>query len=153
MFIGMRALLMCLVTFGLFVSAPVLAGDVDDLRTTFENGVKAWNNKDDAWFASFHDECVSFMPTSPFVMNGNVQNKQSMKRYWNSVETATFRTLNPQYRVIGTTGVIWGHYALPAKPKDGAAQTSFGRFTVVCAKLDGKWLIVSSHYSALPSGN
>jgi ketosteroid isomerase-like protein len=149
----MRVLTLALVVFGLLLSAPAMAGDVDDLKATFENGVKQWNNQDEAWFAGFHDQSVSFMPTAPFAVNGNAQNKTNMKRYWNGIETAVFRPLNTQYRVFGSTGIIWGHYALPAKPKDGPAHTSFGRFTLVCSKMDGKWRMVSSHYSAMPTGN
>ena len=153
MFPSKRAFLGCLVVLGLLVSTPALAADVDDLKATFENGVKAFNNKDDAWFTSFHDDSISFMPTAPFVINGNAMSKETMKRYWNGVETAIFRPLNARYRVIGSTGIVWGHYALPAKPKDGARHISYGRFTIVCAELSGKWLIVSSHYSSIPSGD
>jgi hypothetical protein len=80
MFTGMRALLMCLVAFGLFVSTPALAGDVDDLKSTYEKAVKAYNSRDDAWFTMFDNNAVSFHPTAPFAIDGDAQNQQTKGR-------------------------------------------------------------------------
>jgi ketosteroid isomerase-like protein len=153
MFIGMRALLNCLVVFGLFLSTPALAADVDDLKATYEKAVKAYNSRDDAWYATFDDKAVSFHPTAPFAIDGDAHNKQVIKSFWGTVDSTVFSPVNPKYRVIGSTGIVWGHYAFANKPKDGGMRTSYGRFTTIYTKSDGKWLAVSSHYSAIPSGN
>jgi len=153
MFTGMRALLMCLVVFGLFVSTPALAGDVDDLKSIYEKAVKAYNSRDDAWFTMFDNNAVSFHPTAPFAIDGDAQNQQTIKSFWGTMDSSVFKPLNPGYRVIGSTGIVWGHYAFANKPKDGGMRTSYGRFTTIYAKSGGKWLAVSSHYSAIPSGN
>ena len=153
MFMGMRALLNCLVAFGLFLSSPAMAADVDDLKATFDKGVTAYNSHDEAFFASAHDACVYYAPSSPFAIKGKSAYQEGIKRVWAAMESTAFKAINPQFLVSGSTGVIWGHYALAMKLKDGPIRTTFGRFTVTCEKSDGKWLVVSSHYSAIPSGN
>jgi len=153
MFTGLRAFLVCMVTFGVFISAPVLAGDVDDLKATFEKAVMAYNSHDDAFFGAVHDTTVYYPPTSPFAIKGKAAQQKSVKGVWAAMESTAFEPINAQFLVSGSTGVVWGHYALAMKLKDGPMRTAFGRFTVTCAKTDGKWLVVSSHYSAVPSGN
>jgi ketosteroid isomerase-like protein len=153
MFPSKRAFLGCLVVLGLLVSTPALAGDVDDLKATYEKAVKAYNAQDDAWFAMFDNKAVSFHPTAPFAIDGDAHNKQTIKSFWSTVDSTVFSPVNTEFRVIGSTGLVWGHYAFANKPKDGGMRTTYGRFTTVCTKSDGKWIIVSSHYSALPSGN
>jgi hypothetical protein len=153
MFHNKRAFLGCLVVLGLLVSTPALAADVDDLKATYQKALMQYNNKDDAWFSGFHDKSVSFHPTAPFALDGNTQNELAVKKFWDSVDSTVFQPLNPQYRVIGDIGLVWGNYAFANKPKDGGMRTTYGRFTTTCMKSDGKWLIVSTHYSAMPSGN
>jgi ketosteroid isomerase-like protein len=148
-----RAFLGCLVVLGLLISTPALAGDVDDLKATYEKAVKAYNAKDVAWFATFDNKAVSFHPTTPFAIDGDAQNKQAVKTFWSAMDSTVFSPVNTKFRVIGNTGLVWGHYAFANKPKDGGMRTTYGRFTTVCTKSDGKWVIVSSHYSAIPSGN
>ena len=153
MFTGMRALLMCLVTFGLFLSTPALAADVDDLKTTFEKAVKAYNSHDEVFFTMVHDQSVIFNPSTPFAVDGKAAYQPATLSIWAVTESVAFTPVNPQYRVIGTTGMAWGHYAISIKLKDGPMETSFGRYTVIFAKSGGKWLAVASHYSAIPSGD
>ena len=153
MFPSKRAFLGCLVVLGLLVSTPALAADVDDLKATYEKAVTAYNNQDDAFFGSVHDATVYYAPNSPFATKGKAAYQKHIKRVWAAMESTTFKPINPQFLVSGSTGVVWGHYALALKPKDGPMRTAFGRFTITCAKSGGKWFVVSSHYSVIPSGN
>jgi hypothetical protein len=65
----------------------------------------------------------------------------------------TFTPITPQFRVIGDSGITWGHYALSSKPKDGPVSYAYGRYTFLSVKVDGKWLITVMHSSLLPTGN
>ena len=153
MFSSKRALLGCLVVLGLLISTPALAGDVDDLKATYEKAVKAYNSHDDAMFGSVHESTVYYAPNSPFAIKGKAAYQKTIKGIWAAMENTAFKPINPQFMVSGSTGIIWGHYALAMKLKDGPMRTTFGRFTATCTKSEGKWLVVSSHYSAIPSGN
>jgi hypothetical protein len=70
-----------------------------------------------------------------------------------SPESVTVTPINPQFRVIGTTGVVSSHLAIALKPKDGPMTTMFVYYIGTLAKSDGKWLLVAEHASRLPSGN
>ena len=145
-----RGFLGWLVVAALLVSTPALAGDVDDLKAAFEKGVKGYNSRDDNVFATVHDQHVEFGAAVPFAMVGKAQYQQNTKAYWASTESATFKPINPQFLVIGNTGIAWGHCAVAIKPKDGPLGTYFLRYTFTYAKSDGKWLVAASHVSSIP---
>jgi ketosteroid isomerase-like protein len=134
-------------------STPVLGADIDDFKAAFNKAVKDYNNRDDAFFASMHAQAAVFNPGMPFAIDGKAAYEKAMRRSWAMYESSVFTPVNPQFRVIGSTGVGWGHYALAMKPKDGGMETRFGRYTVVSVKSGGKWHVVASHYSPIPSGN
>ena len=148
-----RGFLGWLVVLALLVSTPVFAGDVEDLKAIFEKGVKAYNSKDVAFFTVMDDRGVVFNPSVPFATDGKAANEQYTRGVWANMDSSTFTPVNPQFRVIGNTGLAWGHYAVALKPKDGGARSLFGRYTITYTKSGGKWLAVVAHYSALPSGN
>jgi ketosteroid isomerase-like protein len=66
-------------------------------------------------------------------------------------ESVTFSPINPQCRVIGSTGIVWGHTALTRKPKDGPVTTLFARFTFIFVKTDAQWREAAVHVSQLPT--
>ena len=128
--------------------------DIDDLKAAFEQFVGAYNAQNlDAWAALCHDNVVSFQPFSPFPVDGQVALRQVHQTTLANSESASATHINPQFRVIGTTGVVWAHSALVFKPKDGPLTTVFARSTFTFAQSDGRGLMVASHISRLPSGN
>jgi ketosteroid isomerase-like protein len=127
--------------------------DIDDLKATFEQFVGAFNAHNlDAWAALCHDSVVSFQPFSPFPVEGKAALRQVHQTTLANSESVSVTHINPQFRVIGATGVVWAHTAHVRKPKDGPMTTVFGRSTFTFAKSDGRWLMVASHGSGLPSG-
>ena len=150
---NVRGFLGWLVVLALLVGTPAVADDVGDLKATFDQAVKAHASKDAAFFSMMHDQGVVFSPSVPFAQNGKAAYEQYTRGVWAAMDSTTFVPVNPQFKVIGSTGIAWGHYAMALKPKDGGSRSMFGRYTVVFAKSGGKWLAVAAHYSALPSGN
>jgi uncharacterized protein (TIGR02246 family) len=129
-------------------------GDIDDLQAAFAQSNAAVNRRDlEALRAMFHDEAVQFGSSSPFPREGKAAFLQAFETIFANYEGYTFTPINPQFRVIGTTGVVWAHFAVAQKPKDGPMTTLFGRAIWTFAKSDGQWLIVAAHLSRLPSGN
>jgi hypothetical protein len=148
-----KIILGCALVLVLLASTPVLGADVDDFKATFNKAVKDYNSRNDTFFASIHEQAAVFNPGMPFAIDGKAAYEKAMRRSWAAYESSIFTPVNPQFRVIGSTGVAWGHYAIAMKPKDGGMETNFGRYTVVCVKSGGKWLVAASHYSPIPSGN
>ncbi len=119
-----------------------------------EQAVAAYNAGNlDAYADLWHDDVGLFGIISPFPALGKAAVRQYFQTIFANSESQTFTVINPQYRVIGTTGLVWLHYALAVKPKDGPMQILFGRSTFAFVKSDGKWLMVDLHASSLPSGS
>jgi len=128
--------------------------DIDDLKATFEQIVGAINRRDaNAYSSHWHEQMVAFPPFSPFPIDGKATLRQLAEANFANSESVSFSPINPQCRVIGSTGIVWGHTALSVKPKDGPLTTTFARFTFVFVKAEGKWLEAAVHVSQLPSGN
>ena len=138
----------------LFAPSAYRGGDVDDLKATFEQGIAAVNKRDlDAGSALWHDQIVDFGPVSPFPTDWKAARRQGFQALFNNSESFTVTPLNTQYRVIGDTGIVWGHAMFVMKPKDGPMQTNFGRAMGIWTKVEGKWRQVAAHLSRIPSGN
>ena len=133
---------------------PVRGDDVADLKATFEQAIKALNAGDlDAYLATVHDQELAFGPDSPFAREGKAATRQGLQTLLANHESITRTLINPQFRVIGTTGLAWGHVAANFKPKDGPMHTTFTRYLFTYVKVEGKWLLVASHISRIPTGS
>jgi len=148
-----RGILGCALVLVLLGSTPVFGADVDDFKAAFNKAVEAYNTRDDGFFSMSHEQVTVFNPGAPFAIDGKAAYEQAMRGSWATAESSTFKPINPQFRVIGSTGVAWGHYTIANKPKDGPMRATFGRYTIIFAKSGGKWLAVATHYSPIPSGN
>jgi ketosteroid isomerase-like protein len=127
--------------------------DIDDLKATFEQVVSAICKRDAGAYSSiWHEQMVAFPPFSPFAVEGKETLRKAAEANFANAESVTFSPINPQCRVIGTTGLVWGHTALTIKPKDGPLSSLFARFTFIFAKPDGHWREVLAHVSQIPSG-
>jgi uncharacterized protein (TIGR02246 family) len=127
--------------------------DLDELRTVFEQAVATFNARDlDAWAVFNYEQVVFFSPASPFAVDGRPGVLDAMRALLANSESIAWKIINPQFRVIGSTGVTWGHYSFTVKPKDGPVRTEFARFLLTWAKVDGQWRIVAEHNSRIPAG-
>jgi ketosteroid isomerase-like protein len=152
--VGRRAVFLCVLLVSLFTPSAGQSADVDDLKATHEQVMAAANKRDlDTWSSIEHDQIVFFGPFSPFPTEGKAARRRSLQVIFDNIESYIGTPLNLQYRVIGDTGIVWGHVSIAVKPKDGPMQVFYGRETVTYVKVDGKWRVVAVHLSAIPSGN
>src|SRR5262244_2024801 len=80
--------------------------DIDDLRATFEQAVAAINRRDlNEYSALWHEQIVAFPPFSPFPVDGKAAVRQLAEANFANVESGSLMPINPQCRVIGTTGL------------------------------------------------
>jgi len=149
-----QILLASVIVIALGVPCVARGADVDDLKTAFEQGVKALNAQDvDGFMALAHDQAVVFGAASPFPVDGKAAQRQTFQSAVNNRESTTFTPVNPQFRVIGDTGIAWGHAVITLKPKGGPLETQYVRYTLVYVKTDGKWLRAAGHVSWMPPGH
>jgi ketosteroid isomerase-like protein len=127
--------------------------DLDELKAAFDQAVATFNDRDlETWATFNHDQVVFFSPASPFAIDGKSGVLQAMQGLLANSDSIAWKIINPQFRVIGSTGVTWGHYSFSVKPKDGPLRTEFARFLLTWAKVDRQWRIVAEHNSRIPSG-
>jgi len=152
----MRRILIAFAAIALLAAPHITcASDVDDLKAAYEQYLQAFDARDLDKFMSLHNErWVDFAWNNPFP---NVENSESYRQQiqeaWANFETFTITLIDPQYSVMGDTGIAYGHRRWVIKPKDGKQETYFLRYTDTWKKSDGKWLIVSKHRSVMPAGN
>jgi ketosteroid isomerase-like protein len=148
---GARHALCGLLVVSCFALAPLArAQDVAALKAGFEAELEALNSrKIEATLAPVDDHVVLFGIFSPFPIEGKEGYRQAIKDYFGDFESAILTPIDPQYRIVGTTGVAWGNFRLGTQQKGSATAYSDGRYMFTYAQTGGKWVIVSMHYSLL----
>ena len=94
----------------------------------------------------------SFSSSEPLRINGWPEVEGSFKGLL-SLPPGSVSLVPRQGRVdlVGDDAALWtGHFILNIRPPGESPQTVNGRFTSVLQKVDGKWLIVHMHTSAVP---
>ena len=148
-----RASLFSLLLTVLCLSSSVLADeDMDALKSAFNTQIDALNNRElDAAVATVHDDMVLYGIFSPFPVQGKADFQKAVQAYFGQYEEAELSPVTPQFRIVGTTALAWGHYQLAATPQGGKLTYAHGRYIFTYTKLDGKWVILGMDYSPLES--
>lgn len=136
------------------LSLPSLArsDDLTDLITTFENGIVAVNARNlETLMAGQHEQVVVLNPASPTPIDGKAARKQGYQQLFEATESFTVTPQEPSYRVLGSTGLVWGTYQIERTPKGGQPTTSQVRFSRTYVKSNGQWLLAAYHLSPAPS--
>lgn len=143
----------------LIVPQFALGSDVDDLKAADLKLIEAVTSLNAEALASLMYPGAVIYDTNeafPLVMpmeNTQVFVTQIVKDFFNSLEYLDMYHYNPQYRVVGNIGLVWGHDTVSVKEKGEPALREHSRFTDIWIKSDGKWYMIMSHSSAIPSGD
>ena len=157
----MRRILISLNVIGLLFIPQFAAGDdLADLKAANEKIIKAYNTHDAETIASMISPgAVSFdydaaFPNVAPMENTQAQITQSMTLLFGAVEFISINPYNPQYRVIGNTGIVWGHYTVNIKLKGQPSYiTRYARYTSTWIKSGGNWMALTTHASAIPASH
>ena len=124
--------------------------DVAALKASFEAEINALNTRNmEATLAPVDTKVVLFGIFSPFPIEGKDGYRQAIQEYFQDFEQSVLTPIDPEFRVIGTTGVAWGNFRLTTRVKNGRAESAQGRYMFTYTQGDGKWSILSMHYSLL----
>jgi hypothetical protein len=55
----------------------------------------------------------------PFATDGATTLRDEFSGLFATHESVTLASVNAQYRIVGDTGIAWGHYSLALKPVKG----------------------------------
>lgn len=133
-----------------------LGSDVEDLKATNEKMFKAYNTLDVETIASMvypggvlYDYGAAFPDTAP-MEDTQAQLAKSLKTILSDLEYISITPYNVQYRVVGNTGIVWGHYTINVKPKGQSMITNHARMTSTWINSNGEWRNIMTHLSAIP---
>ena len=151
----MRPVVLTLAAIAVLIVPAARAGDVDDLKAASEAFIEALNKQDvSALLASRHDEFVIYVEDAVFPADSKGRSEADRRQGWEDFfanrERFSVTLINPQYRVVGSTGIVWGHGRVVEKPKDGPQQARTLRFLGTWVKSGGKWLQAAGIRGRLP---
>ena len=140
----------------LLTGTTLYANDAESLKTAHEARLKAIETGDvHVLVSAQHPDGVNFEGHNPFPSDESERSDDERRRGWEAgfdrVERRSFHQINPRYRVIGNTGIVWGHVRITVDPKDGPQATEYRRFTHVYVREGGEWKLVLYHSSAIPT--
>lgn len=133
----------------------VSADDLDDLKAAQERYLKAWEARDIDTIVEFEGGTAAgfgYTTAFPRPLGTKEVFRQAIERYFTDI--IDFIRITPNtadFRVLGNTGLVWGHYAQTTKQKSGFIRTVYLRFAHTYMKIDGKWRLVLYHRSLIPN--
>lgn len=152
----MKRILFSFVVLSLLVIPPsVLGSDLDDLKTAEEKFVQAFNSLNANAVAQMTQPGLTVFDTdSPFpsVYQDRDAVKDSMQNWFSGLESLDIVVIDPQYNIVGNTGIMVGYETLTSKPRGGPSTTAYYRISITFVKSGGKWLALNIHLSYFPSG-
>ena len=124
---------------------------VQEIQSLAEQFCEAFNRKDlNAALAMLADDLEVF-DTVPYRFDGKEQFAQFLAGAIEGFTTLNFSFRQPSCRVYNDSlGIVNAYDVFVGQAKDGKAVTTYGRTTLVFARVGGQWKIVSAHFSALP---
>lgn len=131
-------------------SANMFAGDKEDVQTTLDKTIKAFNDQDyKTYFSAFADDHTAFTTVdSPLRFDAD-----AWKEFIEGTAQLQYVNYYQQDNIIrfynGDTAVISGYYKFKTMPKGGELNTQNGRASIIMVKQNGKWLTVHMHFSEL----
>ena len=128
--------------------------DIDDLKAAHEQTVQAFNDRNpEALAACLHDDAIELGLHALLPRDGKCAIMDVVKGLFESHDRLQWVAEIPlQYRIIGTTGLVWGLDSLARKPKDGPMTLRYFRTTATYVQTGGRWVAAAFHLSEIPAG-
>ena len=132
------------------VTSSVYAGDKEDVLTTVENTIEAFNKQDyKTYFSSFVADNTEF----PYVVSPLRYDAEGWKAFIEgtaSLAYVNYRQQDEQVQLYnGNTAVATGYFTFTWMEKGGQMNYQTGRASMVLVKQDGKWMTVHMHFSKM----
>ena len=123
------------------------------MKAAHRNYMQAWTDRDLDIIVDIGTGAAGFGHSTPFPRPVRVKNKfrKMVQQFYNMMDVFTVTLITENYRVVGDTGLAWGHCSYTTKQKDGPQRTVYLRYAHTFARADGKWTLVMYHRSLLPT--
>ncbi|MCD6308965.1 MAG: DUF4440 domain-containing protein [Candidatus Latescibacteria bacterium] len=129
------------------------SAEVDSLRAAHQRYMQAWTDRDIDTIVEIGTGAVGYGHSTPFPRPVRVRDtfRAAVENFYDMMDVFIIHMQTENYRVVGDTGLAWGHCSYTTKQKDGPQRTVYMRFAHTFAKIDGSWKLVMYHRSLLPT--
>jgi len=77
--------------------------------------------------------------------------RANITRWLNGMKEFSIEITDPEYRVVGQTGLVLGTLVRREKPRDGPASTLYLRYSATYVLEGDRWRMVQYHRSPMPA--
>jgi len=138
--------------------STVVGDDLADLKAAHAQALKAIATSDaNLWLAMFHEEQVRFDRGTQMFTDFKGMDREALRKGIadgaGGTESYAIKPVDVHYRVIGDTGIVWGHNVDLYKARNAPGTVQLSRFTAVYSRSGGKWRRVCTHVSAVPGAD
>ena len=148
-----RLLTSVLILILLFFPQFTFGSDLDEFKAVVETFTQAFNSMDADVIAQMtHPGLVVSEADDPFpnVYPNPDEFKEILQNWFSTVDSVKFININPQYKIVGNTGIFWCILESRIKQKGSSLNTGYERQTMTFVKSDGKWRVLMYHHSKFP---
>lgn len=129
------------------------SADTTSLAATHQKYMQAWSDRDLDIIVEFGTGAAGFGHSTPFPRPVRVKETfgKVVQQFYSMMDVFIVTLITENYRVVGDTGLAWGHCSYTTKQKDGPQRTVYMRYAHTFARTDGKWTLVMYHRSLVPT--
>ena len=131
-----------------------LTAEEQQLKATYEAWIDAWNTGKIEIIGEIASANFGFGRDVPFPRppaRNRATYENGLRGYFNLMDDIGYEADSTNYRVVGSTGFVWGYYSQTTKQKTGPSRTVYGRQSLTFIKEAGKWKLMMYHRSNFPS--
>jgi len=130
------------------------AEDVKALEDAFESVIERLNAHDQEGFMKvWHPEAILIVYNYMFPVDRSDAGDEVWTQIFEDFFTTAKITLTPvdvDFRVVGSTGVVWGLAQTMLEPEKGKSVVQSLRVSATFVEVDGTWKLMSWHSSLPP---
>lgn len=138
----------------LLVITPAMADPLKEVAEVVAPRAKAYVTGDvDGWTAAYAENATFYSSLSAFRIDGKAAIRAYFADYFSQYPNRKYVLRQNTLRAYGDNLVIAnGYYELQQTDRSGKTETLPGRYSVIFAKLNGRWQIVDQHNATLGNG-
>ena len=150
----MKKALASLLVSGSCVLNPAFADPLKEVAEVVAPRAKAYVTGDvEGWTAVYADNATFYSSLSPFRIDGKAAIRSYFADYFAQYPNRKYVLRQNTLRAYGDNLVVAnGYYELVQTDRSGKTAILPGRYSVVFAKLNGRWQIVDQHNATLGNG-
>jgi len=145
-------MLLCIAHLSVAQETALTAEEIG-LRDAHRKYLKAWSDHDIDTIVEMGTGSVGFGHSTAFPRPVREKEKfrAGVTKFYEMMDVFKVNIITENYRVVGGTGMAWGHLSYITKQKDGPQREVYQRYTHIFSNATGKWMLAMYHRSIMTS--